>query len=190
LSLLGDRDFLPSAGASQASMDTLRDGVRTTQLMTPQNRDAMWTGRRHLFFKPAAVFGSKAAYRGDKITHRVWEEMAGASYVAQEIVTPSERLAGSGSAPFKVDIRCYAYGGEVLLYAARMYQGQTTNLRTPGGGFAPVLTARTPARGQDLGKHPPTTFNFQWFRGFGYAAGAGQSSHRRVPWPGALSAPT
>jgi len=28
----------------------------------------------------------------------------------------------------------------VLLYAARMYQGQTTNFRTPGGGFAPVFT--------------------------------------------------
>ena len=25
------------------------------------------------------------------------------------------------------------------LYAARVYQGQTTNFRTPGGGFAPVL---------------------------------------------------
>jgi hypothetical protein len=28
----------------------------------------------------------------------------------------------------------------VLLCAARRYQGQTTNFRTPGGGFAPVLT--------------------------------------------------
>jgi hypothetical protein len=27
----------------------------------------------------------------------------------------------------------------MLLAAARLYQGQTTNMRTPGGGFAPVL---------------------------------------------------
>jgi hypothetical protein len=27
----------------------------------------------------------------------------------------------------------------VLLLAARLYQGQTTNFRTPGGGFAPVV---------------------------------------------------
>ena len=128
--------------------------------MTPQNRDAMWTGRRHLFFKPAAVFGSKAAYRGDKITHRVWDEMAGASYVAQEIVTPSEHLAGSGSAPFKVDIRCYAYGGEVLLYAARIYQGQTTNLRTPGGGFAPVLTGEDTSPGPRSGETRGNNFLF------------------------------
>ena len=43
--------------------------------------------------------------------------------------------------PLKADIRCYAYRGKPLLYAARLYQGQTTNFRTPGGGFAPVLTA-------------------------------------------------
>jgi hypothetical protein len=41
----------------------------------------------------------------------------------------------------KMDVRLYTYGGEVLLAAARLYQGQTTNFRTPGGGFAPVLTA-------------------------------------------------
>jgi len=38
----------------------------------------------------------------------------------------------------KVDIRNYTYEGEVQLIAARLYQGQTTNFRTPGGGFAPV----------------------------------------------------
>ncbi|MDQ6646731.1 MAG: hypothetical protein M3Y93_05795 [Pseudomonadota bacterium] len=141
LSLLGNRDFLQSAGAGEASVDILCDGVPTTQLLTAENRDAMWAERRHLFFKPAAGFGSKAAYRGDKLTRRVWEEIAGASYVAQKIVAPSERLAGSESTPFKVDIRCYAYRGQVLLFAARIYQGQTTNFRTPGGGFAPVLTS-------------------------------------------------
>ena len=140
LSLLGSRDFLESAGASKTSVDTLGAGVPKTELLTPDNRDAIWAARRHLFFKPAAGFGSKAAYRGDKLTRRVWDEMAGATYVAQELVTPSERRADAQSVPFKVDIRCYAYRGRVLLYAARIYQGQTTNFRTPGGGFSPVLT--------------------------------------------------
>ena len=40
----------------------------------------------------------------------------------------------------KVDVRLYTYGGSQILAAARLYQGQTTNLRTPGGGFAPILT--------------------------------------------------
>jgi hypothetical protein len=39
----------------------------------------------------------------------------------------------------KADVRLYTYAGAVLLTAARLYQGQTTNMRTPGGGFAPVL---------------------------------------------------
>lgn len=140
LSLLGSHDFLQSAGASQTAVETLVAGVPKTELLTPDNRDAMWAARRHLFFKPAAGFGSKAAYRGDKLTRRVWDEMAGASYVAQELVLPSERRTDTQSPPLKVDIRCYAYRGRVMLYAARIYQGQTTNFRTPGGGFSPVLT--------------------------------------------------
>ncbi|MEY2152750.1 hypothetical protein AB7849_17725 [Rhodanobacter sp. 115] len=141
LNLLGRRDFLQSAGASKTAVETLVAGVPKTELLTPDNRDAMWAARRHLFFKPSAGFGSKAAYRGDKLTRRVWDEMAGASYVAQELVVPSERRTDAQSPPLKVDIRCYAYRGRVMLYAARIYQGQTTNFRTPGGGFSPVLTA-------------------------------------------------
>ena len=40
----------------------------------------------------------------------------------------------------KVDLRNYVYAGRIQLVAARLWQGQTTNFRTPGGGFAPVLT--------------------------------------------------
>ncbi|HEY5612753.1 MAG TPA: hypothetical protein VIK70_04090 [Lysobacter sp.] len=140
LSVLGDRAFLEVSGCSQHRIDALVAAVPATQLVTPENREALWAGRRQLFFKPAAGFGSKASYRGDKLTRRVWDEIASGTYVAQQIVPPGERRAGAASDPFKVDIRCYAYRGEVLLYAARMYRGQTTNFRTPGGGFAPVLT--------------------------------------------------
>jgi hypothetical protein len=40
-----------------------------------------------------------------------------------------------------MDIRAYVYNGEIQLLAARLYQGQTTNFRTQGGGFAPVFVA-------------------------------------------------
>jgi hypothetical protein len=142
LSLLGNRQFLQTLDVDPTIIGTLAAAVPATELMNDANREAMWSNRRHLFFKPAAGFGSKASYRGDKITRRVWDEIAGGTYVAQEIVPPSERQQGSGMNPLKVDIRCYAYQGRVLMYAARMYQGQTTNFRTPGGGFAPVLTSR------------------------------------------------
>lgn len=61
-------------------------------------------------------------------------------YLAQRLTPPSERQRSSihGNETFKVDIRCYAYAGAIQLMAARLYQGQTTNFRTTGGGFAPV----------------------------------------------------
>lgn len=42
------------------------------------------------------------------------------------------------SEPLKFDVRNYVYEDAVQWVAARLYQGQTTNFRTPGGGFAPV----------------------------------------------------
>ena len=140
LTLLCDPVFLGTTGLSRASMELLLVAVPTTERMTPENRDALWQRRRHLFFKPAAGFGSKASYRGDKLTRRVWEEIALGEYVAQALVPPGERQVAPGEPALKFDLRCYAYRGKVLLHAARMYQGQTTNFRTPGGGFAPVLT--------------------------------------------------
>ncbi|WP_231120465.1 hypothetical protein [Cognatilysobacter tabacisoli] len=140
LSLLGDGAFLAAAGADADAIATLAASVPRTRRVTPDHRDAMWAERRGLFFKPAAGFGSKASYRGDKLTRRVWDEIAQGEYVAQALVAPSERRLASGGGALKVDLRCYAYRGQALLYAARVYQGQTTNFRTPGGGFAPVLT--------------------------------------------------
>ena len=140
LALLGNRNFLQAAGVGSDAIDLLVATVPETLLLTPGNREAMWADRRRWFFKPAAGFGSKASYRGDKLTRRVWDEIGEGTYVAQRIVAPSERRLGPDADPLKLDIRCYAYAGRVLLYAARMYQGQTTNFRTPGGGFAPVLT--------------------------------------------------
>lgn len=144
LVLLGNREFLTHAGASPSTVEVLSATVPHTVVVSAGNRDALWERRRDFFFKPAAGFGSRASYRGDKMTRRVWGEMAAGIYIAQEVVTPSERHVGADSAPLKADIRCYAYQGRPLLYAARMYQGQTTNFRTPGGGFAPVLTSWRP----------------------------------------------
>ena len=143
LVLMGSREFLTHAGASSPTTAILTAAVPHTVVVGDNNRDALWERRRELFFKPAAGFGSKASYRGDKLTRRVWGEMATGTYIAQEVVTPSERHVGADSLPLKTDIRCYAYRGRPLLYAARLYQGQTTNFRTPGGGFAPVLTSAT-----------------------------------------------
>jgi uncharacterized circularly permuted ATP-grasp superfamily protein len=94
-----------------------------------------------LFFKPAKGYGSKAAYRGDKLTRRVFGEILQNDYVAQELVLPSERQleVENKIVDFKLDLRHYVYKGQTQLISARLYQGQTTNFRTPGGGFAQVM---------------------------------------------------
>ena len=69
-------------------------------------------------------------------------EISSGGYVVQEVAAPSERMIKLDGLPQarKTDDRLYTYDGQVLLIAARLYQGQTTNFRTPGGGFAPAFT--------------------------------------------------
>ena len=141
LALLGDADLLADLGATQADCRILASTVPHTQLVTAENADALWAQRRRLFFKPVAGYGAKAAWRGDKLTRRVWEEILAGDFVAQQLVPPPQRavaLDGERSG-LKFDVRAYAYRGRVQMLAARIYQGQATNFRTPGGGFAPVV---------------------------------------------------
>jgi hypothetical protein len=141
LAALSDQALLASWGASRSDLALLRTLIPKTQLVTADNADSLWTQRRRLFFKPAAGYGSKAAYRGEKLTRRVWSEILSGHYVAQALVPPSERLVDVGGTPtrLKLDVRAYAYAGRIQLLAARTYSGQTTNFRTAGGGFSPVV---------------------------------------------------
>jgi hypothetical protein len=139
LSLLGSPGLLRAWGVAEADIRTLETGIPRTQIVSPANAGRLWAERRRLFFKPAAGHGSRAAYRGEKLTRRVWEEIVAGRYVAQTLVPPSERRIAPETA-LKVDVRNYVYDGRVQMLAARLYQGQTTNMRTAGGGFAPVLT--------------------------------------------------
>lgn len=138
---LSNVELLAKWGASAADCALLKQVLPHTVTVGPNNAEDLWTRRRKLFFKPAAGFGSKGSYRGDKLTKRVWDEILAGEYVAQELVTPSERLVQiEGEARLlKQDIRAYVYEGTVQFLAARCYAGQTTNFRTPGGGFSPVV---------------------------------------------------
>ena len=143
---LCDDALLAGWGVDAETRTTLANKIPRTELVLAQNADELWARRRQLFFKPAAGYGSKAAYRGDKVTKRVFDEVLAGSYIAQALVPPSSRTLKVGEAPveLKLDLRNYVYAGHVQLIAARLWQGQTTNFRTPGGGFAPVLTVPAP----------------------------------------------
>ena len=149
LALFSDAARLQALGVPQATQQILLKHVPRTEVVDAADAQRLWDARRSLFFKPVAGFGSRAAYRGDKLTKRVWQDILAGDYVAQAIVAPGERLIDDpepttdekATKAMKFDLRAYTYDGAVQWVAARMYQGQTTNFRTPGGGFAPVYSA-------------------------------------------------
>lgn len=140
LAQLCNANTLQTMGVPESTQAVLLAGIPHTEVVTPGNAERFWAERKQFFFKPFAGFGGKAAYRGDKLTHRVWAEIAAGGYIAQAWVAPGERtISGGDSAQvLKFDVRNYVYDGQVQSLAARLYQGQTTNFRTPGGGFSPV----------------------------------------------------
>mgnify|MGYP001198516843 CR=1 FL=1 len=143
LMLLSDEATLIEIGVPEATRKTLLAGIPHTVAVKAEEGERFWAERKRWFFKIASGFGSRAAYRGDKLTKRVFAEILQGGYIAQEIVPPSEHsvVVEDESQLMKADIRAFAYHGAVQMFVARLYQGQTTNFRTPGGGFAPVFPA-------------------------------------------------
>ncbi len=141
LMLLSDEAVLVEMGVPESIRKILLAGVPRTVAVEAGQGERFWAERKRWFFKPAAGFGSRAAYRGDKLTKRVFEEILQGGYIAQEIVPPSEHavLVDDETQMMKADIRAFVYQARVQMFVARLYQGQTTNFRTPGGGFAPVF---------------------------------------------------
>jgi hypothetical protein len=141
LTLLSNEHFLQSLDIEEQTRQILLSGIAPTILVEAKNAECLWSGRKQLFFKPAKGFGSKAAYRGDKLTKRVFGEILAGDYVAQKFVPPhTQNLNVSGETQtFKIDLRAYVYDGNVQLSCARLYQGQTTNFRSVGGGFASLV---------------------------------------------------
>jgi hypothetical protein len=139
LAILTDAARLQQLGIDDATAATLLAGIPATESVVAAHADRLWAARDQLFFKPASGFGSRGSYRGAKLTRKVFAQILAGDYVAQALVPPPLRLhAADAPAPLKFDIRLYAHRGVPMLFAARLYQGQTTNFRTPGGGFAPV----------------------------------------------------
>lgn len=120
--------------------------IPETILVTPNNAEYLWQDRKAYYFKPYAGFGSRAVYRGAKLTTSKWAEIAKGGYVAQKFIKPPLRLLHDGSEELKFDLRVFTYDGTPLLMAARIYQGQVTNLRTQGGGLAPVIALSAPIK--------------------------------------------
>lgn len=142
LALLTDDAQLREFGVDADTRALLLNGIARTVVVAETDAERLWSQRKLLFFKPARGYGSKAAYRGDKLTRRVFSDILHGDYVAQTLIQPSERqvLSGDDLVTLKLDVRHFVYDGDIQWISARLYQGQTTNFRTPGGGFAQVVS--------------------------------------------------
>jgi hypothetical protein len=148
LCLFSSQRALEELGLPVPDAAALAGVVPEARLLADFDAGALWKERRDWVFKPPTAFGSRAVYRGDKISRRRFEAvLREPGYLAQRRVEPGGVTVetSEGALAMKFDVRAYAYRDRVLLLGARVYQGQVTNLRSPGGGFSAICVARRPA---------------------------------------------
>lgn len=140
LELLASKGSLIEIGVDEQLCKALSIIPDTKEFKNIQHED-WWKERRNYFFKPHSGYGSRGAYRGDKLTKKVWNDIKSGGFIVQELIKPSTRNTKKLGAikPLKYDVRVYAFAGKALFMVARLYSGQTTNFRTAGGGFAEVM---------------------------------------------------
>jgi hypothetical protein len=119
--------------------------VYDLDIETPEK---IWALRKNLFFKPKSSFGGKGVFKGASISKKVFDSFFGQHFIAQQLAPPAEvdievealvdNKPNREFQKMKFDLRCYAYDEQLQMIIARVYQGQSTNLRTVGGGFAIV----------------------------------------------------
>lgn len=147
---LRDPELHRAAQIAETDAALLMQHIPETRLVDSGDAVKLWAERKQWFMKPIHGYGGKAAYRGDKLTRGTFQQILQQDYIVQRVIAPSQRnvLVQGAVVPLKLDVRCFVYGTDVQLMAARLYHGQTTNFRTLGGGFAPVFTAVEPAPNQ------------------------------------------
>lgn len=126
---------------TQSELDTPASLLATYDL-GKTDKEKIWNERKNLFFKPKNSFGGRQTYRGSSISRKVFEEVTNSNFIAQKM-SPAPEMEfefKNEKIKLKYDLRCYAYQDHLQMIVARLYQGQTTNLRTEGGGFACILS--------------------------------------------------
>ena len=115
----------------------LEEAVPYTQPFHAYSKEELWSGRKMWVFKPANGYASRGVYVGEKLTKNKFNSLEPQATLVQQRIKPSVTVAPDGTR-FKTDFRLFVYRDEVTAVSARIYQGQVTNLRTPGGGFCKV----------------------------------------------------
>jgi len=124
-------------GLTAAEQQLLKETVPASFLLADLDAEQVWQERKRWVFKPVDRFGSRGVLLGEKASRVRFEQQPPATTLVQQRVEPSLTEV-PGFETMKTDFRLYAYRGRMLGVTARLYRGQVTNLRTPGGGFAAV----------------------------------------------------
>ena len=106
-----------------------------------ENRDVLWSERKKYFFKPSGSHGSKGAFKGKSISRKTFNEINFPEFMAQELCPAGQKTFDyeGESVTLKFDLRFHVFEGEIQSYSARLYQGQTTNVKTKWGGWLPSI---------------------------------------------------
>jgi hypothetical protein len=146
LPLWSDAEWLNSLGLSEKEITLLRQSVPESRLLADLDPVILWNDRAHWVFKPVSRFGSRGVLLGGKISRARFETLNPEDTLVQRFVAPSVTSLSPDCPPMKTDFRLFVYSTRVLGVTARLYQGQVTNMRTPGGGFAPVRLVKGGSR--------------------------------------------
>lgn len=122
---------------TELQQQILTQAVPVTRPLHAMDQQQLWLQRKHWVFKPDTSYASRGVYLGKKITSGTLQALNPQNTLVQEYIAPSQTTSANGQ-KFKTDFRLFVYRNRTLAIAARLYQGQVTNLRTEGGGFARV----------------------------------------------------
>lgn len=137
LTVWRDATLLAACGMAPADRELLLEVIPECRMLAEGDREQLWRERNDWVFKPVNRFGSRGVLVGEKMTRGRFDQLEPAATLVQRLVPPSITEVPEFG-PMKTDIRLFAYRDRVLGITARLYRGQVTNLRTPGGGFAAV----------------------------------------------------
>ncbi|MGR9087120.1 MAG: hypothetical protein ACU841_08610 [Gammaproteobacteria bacterium] len=135
--LWSDSELMQGFGLNRRELSVLAEMIPETRLLNSLTPEDVWRTRKRWVFKPDTGYASRGVYVGEKLTRHKLAELDPDNTLIQQRIPPSVTRADDGRS-FKTDIRLFTYQDRTLALSARMYQGQVTNLRTEGGGFARV----------------------------------------------------
>jgi hypothetical protein len=127
-------------GLADAELSILAETIPETLLLRDLTAGEAWRTRKQWVFKPDTGYASRGVYVGEKLTKHKLAELDPENTLVQRRIPPS-MTPGESQQAFKTDYRLFVYRDRILGVAARIYQGQVTNLRTEDGGFARVRLA-------------------------------------------------